>query len=189
MESLLVDAEGQVVTDEGELYVPGSQCFPGYLDPADEAGRFARSVPGGKSVRDTAAGDVRTQAHWYRTGDRIRIEDGRPVHLGRPDDQVKIMGHRIELGDIEAALRRHPGLREALVMTVGTEHGTQIVAAYSGEKTDASARSRWLEERLPAYMAPSRFCRLSALPRNANRKADRLQAAAMMDETVEGTSA
>lgn len=135
------------VTTEGELCVGGSQCFSGYLDPAQDAGRF--------------------RAGRYRTGDRVRWEDGVLVHCGRLDDQVKIHGYRVELGEIESVLRRHPLVHEVVVLFAGDLH-----AVYTGSASPHDLAGL-VASALPPYMAPRTFTPVSSFPLNANGKIDR----------------
>jgi len=153
--------ESRVV--DGELCVRGSQRFDGYLDPADDAGRFLGF--------DGAAG--LTDAHYYRTGDRVRFESGHLVHLGRLDNQVKIRGYRVELGEIEAAMRQHPDVSHAVVIASGRAPDIDLVAYHTGRALAASDLVRWLRRRIPVHMVPRRFHHLEALPLNANGKVDR----------------
>ncbi|MER7188453.1 AMP-binding protein, partial [Streptomyces hyaluromycini] len=101
LDALVLDDDGREA-DEGELCLRGPQRFPGYLDPAENPGRFVR-FDGDRAVvygdREAPGAEL-----YYRTGDRVRRgADGALLHLGRLDQQVKIRGHRVELGDIEAA--------------------------------------------------------------------------------------
>jgi amino acid adenylation domain-containing protein len=150
-----------VVLDDGELCVRGSQRFAGYLDPSDNAGRF---LPDGLALTDD---------HYYRTGDRVRQEDGNWVHLGRLDNQVKIRGYRIELGEIEAAVRGHDGVRDAIVIATDAGGETELVGYFTGEPLTAVELVRWLRKRLPIHMVPRRFHHLPEIPLNVNGKADR----------------
>jgi amino acid adenylation domain-containing protein len=154
---------------EGELCVRGSQRFDGYLDPADNENRFLQpdqSGPGrngGPGPRD-----------WYRTGDRVRWEDGELIHLGRADDQVKISGHRVEPGEIESVLRDHPGVRDVVVIaTCGDSAGTVLHALYTGDPAPEEDLTSHVRRRLPEYMVPARIRHLPELPLNANGKIDR----------------
>ncbi|APU13119.1 MULTISPECIES: AMP-binding protein [Actinoalloteichus] len=151
----------------GELQVRGPQRFDGYLDPADNAGRFWDP--------DAAcdAGLVGSAA-WYRTGDRVADIDGDLVHLGRLDDQVKIMGRRLELGDVEAALRQWAGVGDVVVVAgPGPTEDLQLTAVYTGVAVDAGELRRRLFPNVPSHMIPARFVHVEALPLNANGKIDR----------------
>ncbi|AJP05503.1 peptide synthetase [Streptomyces cyaneogriseus subsp. noncyanogenus] len=169
----------EILLREGELCVRGPQRFAGYLDPADNAGRFL--APDG-SPYDPAA--PLTDAHWYRTGDRVEEgADGALVHLGRLDQQVQVHGYRVELGEVEAALRDHPGVADAVVLAPASDTGVRLAAAFSptGETAVDPARLRAsLGDRLPAYMVPETLTALPALPLNANGKIDRSAVAAAL---------
>jgi amino acid adenylation domain-containing protein len=182
LEQVLIDGDGRVTADEGELCVRGPQRFDGYLDPADNAGRFVR-VEGDRAEVYNGRGEL-TPAHWYRTGDRARVEHGELVHLGRLDHQVKVRGYRVELGEVETALRRYPELHEVVVVATRIAGETELLAAYTGEPVPPARLMHWLRERLPVHMVPRRFHHLPALPRNPNGKVDRLQLAALASEPV-----
>ncbi|MGW4210848.1 AMP-binding protein [Lentzea sp. NPDC004789] len=153
--------EHQVV--DGELCVRGPQRFRGYLDAADNDGRFLPS------------GEV-TPQHWYRTGDRVQLEPGWGfVHLGRLDHQVKIHGYRVELGEIEAALRDHPAVQDAVAYL--DEDNLRV--AYTGTRTTPATFTELLGARLPRYMVPDTYAWLSELPLNPNGKIDRARVQAV----------
>ncbi|MFF3495277.1 amino acid adenylation domain-containing protein [Streptomyces sp. NPDC002795] len=170
-EHLVLGEDGRPAPD-GELVVRGSQRFPGYLDPAENAGRFLRMVDGRARVHDGT--EPLTDAHWYRTGDRVGLLDGQLVHLGRLDHQLKIRGYRVELGEIESALLDLPGIAEAVVLAVpGHGDDVELVAACTGSVPDTAALLERLGTRLPAYMVPGSVTVLDGLPLNANGKVDR----------------
>ncbi|MER7109838.1 AMP-binding protein [Streptomyces sp. NPDC000229] len=178
--------EGRV--HDGELCVRGGQRFSGYLDPADNAGRFL--APDGTPYDPATA---LTDAHWYRTGDRVTTLDGGDavggsvlVHLGRVDQQVQVHGYRVELGEVEAALRALPGVRDAVVLALPTADGSvELTAAHTGEAGAGDALREALRRRLPPYMVPARLSALPALPLNRNGKVDR----AALRELLTGTCA
>ncbi|MFF9011061.1 AMP-binding protein [Streptomyces goshikiensis] len=170
VEILVVDADG-AASEEGELCVRGIQRFGGYLDPAENSGRF--HCPGPERVHAYNGTGPLTDEHWYRTGDRVRWVDGELVHLGRLDRQVKLRGFRMELGDIEAAIRRLPGVEDAAVVVVRGQGEPALVGFHTGE-ADKSARAE-LAAMLPAYMVPQRLSGLAQLPLNANGKTDYLK--------------
>ncbi|MGV9451900.1 amino acid adenylation domain-containing protein [Streptomyces sp. NPDC003635] len=143
----------------GELYVGGTGVARGYANRPDlTAERFLPDPYGTPGAR------------LYRTGDLVRrLPDGDVAFLGRIDDQVKIRGHRVELGEVQAALAAHAGVREAYVTTVDGE-----LAAYcTPAAVPVDALREHLAERLPEYMIPATFTGLDALPVNANGKIDR----------------
>ncbi len=152
----------------GELAIGGDGLARGYLDlPALTAERF---VP-------DAASD-RPGARIYRTGDLARLlPDGSFEILGRLDHQVKVRGYRIELGEIEMALASHPAVRQAVVVARAAASEDVGLVAYLVADRDRppapAALLAFLGERLPAYMLPSAFAVLDALPLGPTGKVDR----------------
>ncbi|MCI4066802.1 amino acid adenylation domain-containing protein [Micromonospora sp. R77] len=180
LESVLV-ADGLVHETEGELCVRGPQRFAGYLCPDDNRDRFLLVVDGRTRPVAAGAAEVPSDA-WYRTGDLVRYEDGRAVHLGRLDDQVKVRGHRVELGEIVAAVRNHPGVRDCVVVARPDPLlGTELVAAHTGEPIDEAELCAVVRRTLPPYMTPARFVHLERFPLNANGKIERAAVLAMVD--------
>jgi amino acid adenylation domain-containing protein len=162
--------------EAGELCVRGPQRFGGYLDPGQDPGAFA--TLDSDSGRSYDGRDPLTAAHWYRTGDRVGVEDGNLVHLGRLDDQVKIRGFRIELGEIESVLRRHPDIAEAVVIPVtGADGGTDLHALYTGRQVPPDELAVMAGE-LPSYMRPRGYHLRASLPLSAVGKIDRRRLAA-----------
>jgi len=149
----------------GELYIGGIGVALGYWRD-EERTRAAFQV------------HPRTGERLYRTGDLGRyLPDGNIEFLGREDFQVKLHGYRVELGEIEAALTRHPAIQAAVVAAKGKGNERRLVAYYvAGEPgrvlTDSELRA-FLEGKLPRYMVPSSFVCLPALPLSANGKVDR----------------
>ncbi|MCW6009609.1 non-ribosomal peptide synthase/polyketide synthase, partial [Micromonospora sp. CPCC 205371] len=146
----------------GEVYVGGHGLARGYRGrPALTAERF---------VADPFAGDG---SRLYRTGDRARWRpDGRLEFTGRVDDQLKVRGFRIEPGEIEAVLTAHPRVRAAAVTAHGHGAERRLVAYVVGE-ADTAALKDHAAGLLPAFMVPSIFVPLPALPLTANGKLDR----------------
>jgi amino acid adenylation domain-containing protein/thioester reductase-like protein len=148
----------------GELHVGGVGVARGYLGRDDlTAERFVTSV------LPEAAG-----LRLYRTGDGARWRaDGTLEFLGRLDDQVKLRGFRVEPADVEAALRREPGVRDAaVVLREDGAAGPALVAYVTGTTAPAELRAA-LRASLPAYLVPSAVIALEALPRTAHGKVDR----------------
>jgi acyl-coenzyme A synthetase/AMP-(fatty) acid ligase len=171
LEHLILDEDGRPSLD-GELCVRGPQRFPGYLDPANNPGRFV-SFDGEQSTVYDGSTPL-TEGHWYRTGDRVQVLDGQLVHLGRLDHQIKIRGYRVELGEIESALRDQPGISEAIVVAVPVGSGeVDIEAAYTGTEQDTEELLAALRSRLPSYMVPRGITALQQFPLNPNGKVDR----------------
>jgi len=152
----------------GEIYIGGVGVGRGYLHrPELTAERFVPdpfSRVGG--------------ARFYRTGDIGRyLEDGRIDCLGRVDQQVKVRGHRIELGEVEAALREHEEVKEAVVVRHADRGGEGQLVAYvvwrAGAVSDLAKLRAQLRQHLPEYMVPSVFVWLESLPLTPNGKVDR----------------
>ncbi len=155
---LLLTPDGQVSDHEGELCVTGPQMTPGYLDPADDHGRFLER-------------DGRT---WYRTGDRIRrLDNGELIYLGRLDAQVQVNGWRVELAEIEHALRACAGVEDAVAVASSADGTTELAVFYTGESVPAARLVHQLVEILPKGMMPRRYQHVKEFPLNSNRKIDR----------------
>ncbi|MGW4826632.1 AMP-binding protein [Amycolatopsis japonica] len=170
-EVVLIDTDGQAV-DEGELCVRGPQRFAGYLDPADNAGRFL--VFDGVTSAPYDGEEPPGPRLWYRTGDLVRRGGHGLVHLGRLDHQVKVRGYRVELGEIESALREQRGIEDAIVVAVGQAGETTVLhGVYTGVPADDTALLTALRSRLPAHMVPRSVTHWADLPLNANGKVDR----------------
>jgi amino acid adenylation domain-containing protein len=154
----------------GDLYIRGVGLSPGYWrEPERTAAVFVPDP-------DPRYPDGRI----YRTGDLARVgADGLFYFHGRSDAQIKSRGYRIELGEVEAGLEALGVLRECAVVGLPTEsfEGTAICCAFvplPGQDVTAVQLKSALARRLPAYMVPSRWARVDALPRNANGKVDRI---------------
>ena len=114
----------------------------------------------------------------YRSGDRVRWrDDGALDYLGRDDGQVKIRGMRVELGEVEAAVRAQAGIDEAVLSLRNDGPGGPYLAAYvvnsRGRRLDTARLRRALAERLPDHMIPTAFTAMAALPLTASGKLDR----------------
>ena len=146
--------------EAGALYLAGDQLSAGYLgEPQLTAERFA--------PRD---GEL-----WYRTGDvALRDAAGQLQFLGRDDAQVKIMGYRVELGEVEHALLQASGAAAALAGVLERDGVPELYAALPGELAPHKRAIREaLRARLPGYMQPRRYVFLPSFPRNASGKLDR----------------
>ncbi|MBB5857515.1 non-ribosomal peptide synthase/polyketide synthase [Amycolatopsis umgeniensis] len=144
----------------GELFVTGAGLARGYLNrPGLTADRFVANPFGARGGR------------MYRTGDLVRwATTGGLEFVGRVDEQVKVRGFRVELGEIETALRRHPSVRDAVVVARAVGGHKRLVAYVVGEATELRA---FLGETLPDYLVPSLFVPVDAIPITANGKVGR----------------
>ena len=119
----------------------------------------------------------------YATGDLVRRDrDGNYIYCGRRDHMVKVRVHRVELGDVEAALMTHPAIREAVVLVDGEGSQARLVACVicNGEAPPLLELKRHCAERLPRYMIVDRVERIAELPRTRNGKVDRLSLAKVL---------
>ncbi len=147
--------------EDGELFLGGLGLARGYLGRPDlTAERFVPDPFGGEPG-----------ARLYRTGDLVRRDaDGKLSFLGRADQQVKVRGFRIELGEIDAALLRHPAVREAVTVARQASLAAYVVL---DEPVGAGELRSFLGRTLPEPMLPAAFHRMEALPRTLNGKVDR----------------
>ncbi|MFF5336580.1 amino acid adenylation domain-containing protein [Streptomyces sp. NPDC013181] len=149
----------------GELYLAGEGLARGYLGrPALTAERFTADPFGPPGTR------------MYRTGDLVRRrEDGQLDFLGRVDEQIKVNGYRVEPGEVEAVLTRHPGVAEAMtVVRVDDARDARLIAHLVPASPSAPPSTEelraWLAARLPAHLVPADLRFTAALPRTPNGK-------------------
>ena len=149
----------------GELCLAGTQVSPGYLsNPEKTAEAFVTLPPNDET--------------WYRTGDLVRADEHGVIHyLGRLDSQIQLHGHRVELGEVEGAMRMVSGGKTCAVIPwpPGGTTFESIVACIEGSGTpdDATALRINATELLPDYMVPSRIVFVASMPLNSNGKIDR----------------
>ena len=149
----------------GELLIGGAGLARGYRNaPELTAERFV----------DWTAGPAGA-ARMYRTGDLVReLPGGDLEYVGRIDGQVKIRGFRIEVGEVEAALARHPSVADVAVVARDDPPGDkQLVAYVVGADVDAGDLRRFLIDRLPAHLVPAGFVTMDRLPLTPHGKVDR----------------
>jgi len=157
---------------EGELLMNGPQMSLGYWKDSEKTAAAFMNLSSRNEV-------------YYRTGDRVRrpLAEGPLTHLGRIDFQVKILGHRVELGEIEAKVRKSCGLDG--VVAIGwpvTPSGFGGVEVFiEGSSSDADALRKTVASELPEYMVPRRFHFMERLPRNVNDKFDRKAMAKLLE--------
>jgi amino acid adenylation domain-containing protein len=160
----VVDGDGRDVAagGEGELVIAGDNVMSGYWNLPDQ----------------TANAFLESDEHrWYRTGDLVVDEgDGVLRYVGRRDRMVKKRGYRVELGEIEACLYRHPEILEAAVLAMpDPESGVRVIghlATRSGEKLSLIALKKFCSEHLPVYMVPDAFRFHDRLPKTSTDKLD-----------------
>jgi amino acid adenylation domain-containing protein len=172
--ALIADEELREVEpgSDGELLIAGPQVTPGYWQDADKTAAAFVTPP------------AREEIH-YRTGDRVRrpLRADEPItYVGRMDHQIKVLGHRVELGEIEAALREASGIDAAIAIGWPlTDSGAGGIVAFLGATdADLGTLRDTLAERLPEYMVPRRFELLEELPLNSNGKFDRKEMLSML---------
>ncbi|MGW4652280.1 amino acid adenylation domain-containing protein [Kitasatospora sp. NPDC004289] len=179
----VVDENGRDVEDgeAGELWLAGPQVTDGYLKRPDLT---ADKYP---LVTEQDTGEA---VRYYRSGDLVtRLPDGALAYIGRADLQVKLRGYRIELSDIEAVVRTHPGVLDAVVQVREFKAGDdRLVCAFVARDEDgapdAADLRRHVKDQLPAYMQPARYLRLPELPSTVNGKVDRAAVARSWNETA-----
>lgn len=165
MVAIVVDENNQPlgIGGMGELLVAGPQVAEGYLNDPEKTAKAFVTLPGRPEV-------------WYRTGDRVILAGPDEIHfVDRIDNQIKIRGYRVEIGEIEAAIRRLTGGCNAIVaaLPLKSSNPTALVAGVEGWQGDFAALHDQLKEALPAYMVPSALRPFDEFPRNASGKADR----------------
>ena len=149
----------------GELYIGGDGLARGYLDRPD--------LTSARFITDPFRPD--SSGRLYRTGDSVRYQtDGCLEYLGRLDDQVKVRGHRIELGEVEAVLAQHPQIREKVVIARQDSSGENRLVAYVVPRDNRAPTygelRAYLAPRLPAFMIPSALCRARRLSPDRQRQ-------------------
>lgn len=161
----VLDPDRQVVPagSQGEIWIGGPGVADGYLGRPDlTAERFM-------------ADPFRKHGNMYRSGDLGRVENGLLYCHGRIDEQVKLRGHRIEPGEIEAKLCEHPRVREAVVLASGKDEGKRLAAYVVADDQPSlgAALREHLRAQLPEYMVPAAFVRVEKFPLNPSGKLDR----------------
>jgi len=156
---LLLD-DGAPAAEEGLLYIAGDPVFEGYWNRPDVNARVFRLIDGKR---------------YYNTGDVVRVDShGEFIFLGRRDRMVKRRGYRVELGEIEHALYRHPRLREVGVVSMEDETGVRIIACYAGDEPGPSIveLKQFASREIPVYMVPDEFRAFDRLPSTSTGKMD-----------------
>jgi len=169
-EVFILDDAQQPVPDGGvgELWVRGGTVMHGYWGRPELTALVVQALELSPGLTDRA----------YRTGDMARRRpDGNLEFLGRRDHQVKTRGYRVELGEIESTLRRHPDVEEAVVLAIPDEEISHrlraVVVLKPGGTADMAALQAHCARTLPRYMVPEAIAFRSQLPRTSSGKVDR----------------
>ena len=168
---VILDEQGKPVRcgEVGEIYVGGAGVGRGYRHrPEQTDERF---------VSLALPDDGGTASRYYRTGDLgCFTAEGEIAFHGRCDDQVKVRGHRVEPDEISAVLTHHPGVAQSAVIAEGDSVEKRLIAYVVPATTEAPRASElrdFLAARLPTYMLPSTYVRITSLPLTANGKLDK----------------
>lgn len=175
-QSIILDVHGRVMPlgFPGELHLAGSQIARGYLKRPDLTAQKFKPNP---LLREAPAGTGVDYSLMYATGDLCRRSaEGPYIFMGRMDSQVKIRGHRVETGEVEAVLLHHPDVAQAVVRALSEEDGRKFLCAYitpapgvSPKELEAALTSA-VARSLPPYMAPRNYVFVQAIPYRANGK-------------------
>lgn len=165
METLVLNGSGNEAKpgERGELLVSGPQVADGYLNDLEKTNK-AFVTPAGFAKR------------YYRTGDSVSVaEDGQIQFIGRIDNQIKIRGYRVELGEIENVLSSLVDGHMAVVLALplGSATPTLLVGAVENWNGDLAGLKTRMAKQLPEYMIPTRIRMVKSFPKNASGKVDR----------------
>ena len=183
LSALVVNESLSPVSDGGvgELCISGPQTTAGYWRaPEKTAERYVELAIGRQETR-----------RFYRTGDLVaQVATGDYVFVGRADSQIKVLGHRVELGEIEAVLRSHPAVEQAAAFgwPLNGISADGIVAFVSGQGFEVEELTGLAKQNLPPYVVPRRIIALNTMPLNPNGKVDRRKLQDSLNE-VESMSA
>ncbi len=176
MRALIVDEQLREVEDgrDGELLMSGPQLSLGYWQDEEKTRQAFVHVAGKNGT-------------YYRTGDRVRrsAANGALVYLGRLDNQIKVLGHRVELGEVEAAVRQISGLEGVVALGWPTResHADGIEVFLETDNFDTKALMNQLKGKLPVYMLPRNVVVLRRFPLNMNGKYDRKALQLILERT------
>lgn len=162
----IVNDLGNVITDnqKGEAWISGDQVFHSYLDKSMNKNKFGSLPINGKKER------------CYKTGDLMfRDKDGNLFYCGREDQQVKIQGKRVELGELEYYASKISGNFQPVAMSFKGNFGSTQIALFIDKDIELKSFTELLKNNLPAYMFPTKIIGLATLPLNKNQKVDKKQ--------------
>ncbi|NOU50976.1 amino acid adenylation domain-containing protein [Pseudoalteromonas sp. JBTF-M23] len=155
----VIDACGQIQAQglPGELHIGGPALASGYLNQ--------RQLTAEKFYEQQGL-------RWYRSGDNVVIKNGLVYFLGRNDEQIKIRGYRVELGEVEAVLKQYCA-QAVVIADQNDDSQTQLLAYVAADEQQLNELKTTLSQRLPSYMVPTQWHSVEQLPRLANGKIDR----------------
>lgn len=186
VEHVLLDAN-LAPSREGQLAIRGPQRFAGYVDAGMNEGRFAMWERG-RPTADLVRGVGPTAQDWFLTGDVMEEVNGQLLFRGRGDQQIKLRGFRVELGEVEAKVAVLEGIEAAAAVVLGEGSAARlvvfIVASVAVLRRDIVRR---LGVSLPHYMLPSDIIQISSIPRTENGKIDRRALALLAEQPKEET--
>ncbi len=166
VEAYVLDKQGRLLPPcaIGELAITGDGVGIGYLGLPERTEKAF--VP-----LDTPKGTQRA----YRSGDSVMmLPDGNLVFFGRLDDQVKLRGLRIELGEVQSVLSAYPGVKNCVVLVLGEGMSAYLAAWYTAEQEiDKASLLEYMGTKLTKYMVPTALMQLDTIPMTANRKVDK----------------
>ena len=175
MEARLVGVDGLEVEkgEQGELCVAGDQVMTGYFQDEERTAEAFIELDAGDEI-----------GRFYRTGDLcFRNEKGDLVYCGRLDSQVKVQGHRVELGEIEHFAREHVGHSFVAAILPQAGAAAESIALFvQGDEEDLEGLREFLAEKLPIYMVPREIRAVEEMPLNLNGKIDRLVLRRLLEE-------
>ncbi|MRB61396.1 amino acid adenylation domain-containing protein [Bacillus thuringiensis] len=169
LEEIVINEESRIVNrnEEGELCICGPQVFPGYWKN--------RELTRDKFYIATDP-ESKVEKVYYRTGDLVKyLSNGQLVYINRIDNQVKVMGYRVELSEVEGVLRTDDEVVDAVAMGWPMEEGRVkgLVAFITGSLQDTFNLKKRLSSVLPSYMVPREIYSIQEIPLNVNGKVDR----------------
>jgi D-alanine--poly(phosphoribitol) ligase subunit 1 len=167
---LVMNSEGKQVgyNEIGELYIGGPNVGMGYFNSKDKTKEVFISNPINSAYHEVV----------YKSGDLVRLDSKTNMFVfsGRKDNQIKRMGYRIELEEIENAFNAISFVKEAAVVYLDNDaYNSKIIACLNSTKKDLNKISEILKKYLPSYMIPDLYLYVGQLPKNQNGKIDRLK--------------
>jgi D-alanine--poly(phosphoribitol) ligase subunit 1 len=162
----------------GELWIGGPHVGLGYYANLEETAKRFLQDPRQDYYR----------AVYYRSGDLVREdEQGLLWFHGRRDNQIKLRGHRIELEEVDLAIQRIPGIRQAVAVVMTSVEGGELGVAFTADRAVECAEvSAFCKQSLPRYMHPDHVVQVEELPRNANGKVDRRATKSLLERIPKG---